>query len=244
MERKIGNYKSSIASLTLSDRVLRENTLILGENNSGKTHLANKIREFVISSDVPTIYFDFSDPDIDKIEDRFKKSVHFHYMRFDESEAFEKALDEAIAQKKDIYMAVNPEFFSCKKEVKSKLSQVIQKKELLENYYYFMQVIVQPEGFFTKFEDFVFYIFDMINMKKFGLTFVSQPNEIFENNRIKLLFSMLYVGRCSNAYYYNTVVLRSLPPHHFVHQVRVDHKSLLFNPIKTDIVCIDTSDDL
>ena len=120
---------------------------------------------------------------------------------------------------------------------------MIQKKELLEHYYYFMQVIVQPEGFFTKFEDFVFYIFDMINMKKFGLTFVSQPNEIFENTRIKLLFSFLYVGRCSNAYYYNTVILRSLPTHHFVHQVRLDHKSLLFNPIKTDIVCIDTAEE-
>ena len=169
-----------------------ENTLILGETGSGKTHLSNKIREFVINSGVPTIYFDFSNPDLDKIEDRFKTSTHFHYMCFDESLEFEKALDEAISEKKDIYMAVNPEFFSSKKELKSQLSEVIQKKELLENYYYFMQVIVKPEGFFTKFEDFVFYIFDIINMKKYGLTFVSQPNEIFENTRIKLLFSFLY----------------------------------------------------
>ena len=115
MERKIGNFKSSIASLTLSDRVLRENTLILGETNSGKTHLANKIREFVISRDVPTIYFDFSDPDLDKIEDRFKRSTHFHYMRFDESDAFEEALEQAIAQKKDIYMAVNRSISPAKK---------------------------------------------------------------------------------------------------------------------------------
>jgi DNA helicase HerA-like ATPase len=239
MEQKIGNFKSSIATLRLNKRTLMENTLILGETGSGKTHLSNKIREFVINSGVPTIYFDFSNPDLDKIEDRFKTSTHFHYMCFDESLEFEKALDEAISEKKDIYMAVNPEFFSSKKELKSQLSEVIQKKELLENYYYFMQVIVKPEGFFTKFEDFVFYIFDIINMKKYGLTFVSQPNEIFENTRIKLLFSFLYLGRCSNAYYYNTAILRNLKPHHFVHQVRLDHRTLLFNPIKTDIVCID-----
>lgn len=243
MEQRIGKYENSIASLKLTERTLYENTLILGETGSGKTHLSNKIREFVIQNEVPTIYFDFSDPDVDKIEDRFKTSAHFHYLRFDESEDFEKALDEAIAARKDIYMAVNPDFFATKKEIKSQLSKVIQKEELLQNYYYFMQVIVKPEGFFTKFEDFFFYILDIVNRKKFGLTFVSQPYETFENTKIKLLFSFLYLGHCSNAYYYNTALLRSLPPHNFLHQERLNYKTLLFSPIQTDVVCIDTEEN-
>ena len=242
MEKRIGKYENSIASLKLRERNLYENTLILGETGSGKTHLSNKMRDFAIESCIPTIYFDFSDPDLDKIEDRFKSSLHFHYMRFDESEAFEAAFDEAVAAKKDIYMAVNPDYFATKKEVKSKLSKMIQKETLLENYYYFMQVIVKPEGFFTRFEDFFFYILDIVNRKKFGLTFVSQPNETFENNKIKLLFSYLYLGRCSDAHYYNTAILRGMPPHHFLHQERMNYKTLLFNPIQTDIVCIDTEE--
>ena len=243
MEQRIGKYENSIASLKLTDRNLYENTLILGETGSGKTHLSNKIRDFVIQSGVPTIYFDFSDPDLDKIEDRFKTSERFHYMRFDESDAFKEAFDKAVAAKEDIYMAVNPEFFSTKKEIKSKLSHMIQDPELLKHYYYFMQVIVKPEGFFTKFEDFFFYILDIVNRKKFGLTFVSQPHEMFENTKIKLLFSFLYLGRCSHAYYYNTALLRSMPQHHFLHQERLNYKTLLFSPIQTDIVCIDHEEE-
>ena len=239
MEQKIGQFQNSIATLKLTDRTLKENTLILGETGSGKTHLANKIRKFVIDSGVPTIYFDFSNPDPDKIEERFKECTHFHYMRFDESDDFAKAFEDAIDAKKDIYMAVDPDFFSTKKEIKSKLSSMIQNPKLLENYYYFMQVIVKPEGFFTKFEDFFFYILDIVNRKKFGLTFVSQPHEMFENTKIKLLFSFLYLGRYSNAYYYNTALLRNMPQHHFLHQERLDYKTLLFSPIQTDIVRID-----
>lgn len=239
MKRIIGTFKSSIAKLELHDRVLRENTLILAEPDSGKTHLANKIREFVIANAIPTLYLDFSNPEIDQIEERFKNGAEFFYMRFDESDAFNTSLDTAIAERKNIYMAVNPSFFASKRDVKSKLSQMMQKRELLENYYYFMQEIASLEGFYTKFEDFIFYIFDLVNLKKFGLTFLTQPHEIFENPRIKLLFSFLYIGRCSNAYYYNTTVLRNMKPHTFLYQHRVDNRSLLFNSIQSDIVYID-----
>lgn len=239
MKRIIGTFKSSIAKLELHDRVLRENTLILAEPDSGKTHLANKIREFVIANAIPTLYLDFSNPEIDQIEERFKNGAEFFYMRFDESDEFNGALDTAIAERKNIYMAVNPSFFASKRDVKSKLSQMMQKRELLENYYYFMQEIASLEGFYTKFEDFIFYIFDLVNLKKFGLTFLTQPHEIFENPRIKLLFSFLYIGRCSNAYYYNTTVLRNMKPHTFLYQHRVDNRSLLFNSIQSDIVYID-----
>lgn len=239
MKRIIGKFKSSIAKLELQDRVLTENTLILAEPDSGKTHLANKIREFVIASGIPTLYLDFSNPEIDQIEERFKNGAEFMYMRFDESDEFNTALDTAIAERKNIYMAVSPTFFASKRDIKSKLSQMMQKRELLENYYYFMQEIASLEGFYTKFEDFIFYIFDLVNLKKFGLTFLTQPHEIFENPRIKLLFSFLYIGRCSNAYYYNTTVLRNMKPHTFLYQHRVDNRSLLFNNIQSDIVYID-----
>lgn len=239
MKRKIGHFKSSIANLELHDRVLRENTLILAEPGSGKTHLANKIREFVIAAGIPTLYLDFSDPDIDQIEERFKHGSEFYYMRFDESDAFDAALDAAIMDRKNIYMAVSPSYFASKRDIKSKLSKMMQKRELLDNYYYFMQDIADVEGFYTKFEDFIFYTFDLVNLKKFGLTFLTQPHEIFENPRIKLLFSFLYIGRCSNAYYYNTTVLRNMKPHTFLYQYRVDNRSLLFNNIQSDIVYID-----
>lgn len=239
MKRKIGKFKSSISTLELQDRVLRENTLILAEPDSGKTHLANKIREFVIDSGLPTLYLDFSDPDVDHIEERFKNGSEFYYMRFDESDAFNTALEKAIAERKNIYMAVNPSYFASKRDIKSKLSQMMQKRELLDNYYYFMQEIANLDGFYTKFEDFIFYIFDLVNLKKFGMTFLTQPHEIFENPRIKLLFSFLFVGRCSNAYYYNTTVLRNMKPHTFLYQHRVDNRSLLFNSIQSDIVYID-----
>ncbi|MDD5051639.1 MAG: ATP-binding protein [Sulfuricurvum sp.] len=239
MKRTIGKFKSSIAKLELQDRVLTENTLILAEPNSGKTHLANKIREFVMESGIPTLYLDFSDPELDQIEERFKHGSDFHYMRFDESDEFNSVLDTAIAERKNIYMAVNPSFFASKRDIKSKLSQMMQKRELLNNYYYFMQDIANVEGFYTKFEDFIFYTFDLVNLKKFGLTFLTQPHEIFENPRIKLIFSFLYIGRCSNAYYYNTTVLRNMKPHTFLYQHRVDNRSLLFNNIQSDIVYID-----
>lgn len=239
MKRKIGKFKSSISTLELKDRVLSENTLILAEPDSGKTHLANKIREFVIESGLPTLYLDFSDPEEEQIEERFKHGSDFLYMRFDESDEFNTALDAAIAERRNIYMAVNPSYFASKRDIKSKLSQMMQKRELLENYYYFMQEISSLEGFYTKFEDFIFYIFDLVNLKKFGLTFLAQPHEMFENPRIKLLFSFLFVGRCSNAYYYNTTVLRNMKPHTFLYQHRVDNRSLLFNSIQSDIVYID-----
>ncbi len=239
MKRKIGHFKNSIANLELHDRMLVENTLILAEPGSGKTHLANKIREFVIAAGLPTLYLDFSDPEVDQIEERFKHGSDFHYMRFDESEAFMGALDSAIAERQNIYMAVNPSYFANKRDIKSNLSKMMQKRELLDNYYYFMQDIANVEGFHSKFEDFIFYIFDLVNLKKFGLTFLAQPNEIFENPRIKLLYSFLFIGRCSKAYYYNTTVLRSMQPNTFLFQYRVDNRSLLFNNIQSDIVFID-----
>jgi hypothetical protein len=136
-------------------------------------------------------------------------------------------------------MAVDPSFFASKRSVKSQLSKTIQKRELLENYYYFFQEIESLNGFYTKFEDFIYYIFDLINMKKYGFTFLTLPNEIFEDSRIKLLFTFLYLGRCSNANYYNTAVLRSLKTNTFYYQHRVDNRSLLFNRIEADIAIID-----
>ncbi len=108
MKHKIGRFKSSIGALELDERVLYGNTLILAEEGSGKTHLANKIREFVMANDVPTLYLDFSDPDVNDVEERFSSSAQFFYMRFEESDRFCDALQEAIAQRKNIYMAVNP----------------------------------------------------------------------------------------------------------------------------------------
>jgi hypothetical protein len=58
-----------------------------------------------------------------------------------------------------------------------------------------------------------------------------------------LLFSFLYLGHCSSAYYYNTALLRNLPPHNFLHQERLNYKTLLFSPIQTDVVCIDTEEN-
>ncbi|MDD2829688.1 MAG: ATP-binding protein [Sulfuricurvum sp.] len=239
MRYKIGTFKNSIATLELKERTLYHNTLILGETGSGKTHLANKIRHFVMACGIPTLYLDFSDPSIDKIEEKFKDSDTFFYLRFEESEAFEEALNQAIAERRNIYMAVNPSYFASKRSIKSQLSKTIQKQELLDNYYYFFQEIESLNGFYTKFEDFIYYVFDLVNLKKFGFTFLTQPNEIFENPRIKLLFTFLYLGRCSNAHYYNTSVLRSLKTNTFYYQYRMDNRSLLFNQIKSDIAIID-----
>jgi hypothetical protein len=218
---------------------LFQNTLILGEEGSGKTHLANKIRHFVMENNIPTLYIDFSDPSIEKIEEKFKDSDTFFYLRFEESDDFEAALDKAIADRRNIYMAANPSYFVNKRNVKSKLSRMIQKHELLDNYYYFFHEIESLNGFYTKFEDFLYYIFDLVNIKKYGFTFLAQPNEIFEDSRIKLLFTFLYLGRCSNAHYYNTSVLRSLKTNTFFYQYRMDNRSLLFNQIQSDIAIID-----
>ncbi len=239
MKRKIGEFQSSIASLELENRVLTENTLILAETGSGKTHLANKIREFVIDNKIPTLYLDFSDPTPDQVEDKFKNGENFHYMQFDESDEFESKFDEAVAKRLDIYMAVSPSYFGTKRDVKSKLSKTIQKRELLDNYYYILQEIRSLEGFYKKFEDFIFYVFDLVSMKKYGMTFLARPDKMFENPRMKLLFSFLFVGRCSDAHYYNTSILRSMKPNTFLFQRRVDNCSLLFNNIESDIVYID-----
>lgn len=240
MRHTIGQFKNSISKVELKERTLYQNTLILGEAGAGKTHLANKIREYVIANTIPTLYLDFSNPSVDEVEPKYKENKgHFNYMQFDESDAFEQAFDQAVAERKDIYMAVDPGFFSTKRTVKSKLSKLIQKTELLQNYYYFMQDIKSLEGFHAKFEDFIFYIFHLINLKKFGLTFVTQPHDIFENPRIKLLFTFLFLGRCSHAHYYNTSILRSLPTNTFYYQFRTDNRSLLFNQIESDIVIID-----
>lgn len=239
MRTKIGTFKNSIATLELKSRTLYQNTLILGEEGSGKTHLANKIRHFVMASGIPTLYLDFSNPSVDKIEEKFKDSDTFFYLQFEESEAFENSLNKAIEERQNIYMAVNPAYFASKRSIKSQLSKTIQKPELLDGYYYFFQEIESLNGFYTKFEDFIYYIFDLVNLKKFGFTFLTQPHEIFEDSRIKLLFTFLYLGRCSNAHYYNTSVLRSLKTNTFYYQYRMDNRSLLFNQIKSDIAIID-----
>lgn len=239
MGYKIGHFQNSISALELRERTLYQNTLILGEEGSGKTHLANKIRRYVMENCIPTLYIDFSDPSIEKIEEKFKDSDTFFYLRFEESDEFEAVLDKAIEERRNIYMAANPSYFSNKRNVKSKLSRMIQKHELLDNYYYFFHEIESLNGFYTKFEDFLYYIFDLVNIKKFGFTFLAQPNEIFEDSRIKLLFTFLYLGRCSNAHYYNTSVLRSLKTNTFFYQYRTDNRSLLFNQIQSDVAIID-----
>lgn len=238
MKQKIGNIKNSIANLELVEQVIAQNTIILAEEGCGKTHLSNLIREYVMDNDVPTLYLDFSDPDVDAVETQFKKSERIFYLRFEESDAFDTALQEAIARRENIYMAVNPNYFSGKRDVKSRLSHTIQSAELLENYYYFFHEISLLNAFYTKFEDFMFYILSLVNLKKFGLTFLTQPHEIFEDHKIKLLFSFLYLGRCSNTNYYDTE-LRTLPAHTFIYQHRKDRRTLLFNVIESDVVTID-----
>ena len=239
MRRRIGRRKSSIAPLELKERVLHSNTLILAKEGSGKTHLANQIREFAMDSGVPTLYLDFSDPKIDDVEERFRSSGRFFYMQFEESEAFDAALQDAIKNRKHIYMAVKPNYFADKRDAKSKLSQMLQNSELLEHYYYFFHEIARLNAFYTNFEDFLLYIFGLVNLKKFGLTFLTQPHEIFEDPQVKLLFTFLFIGKCSSVHYYNTAVLKNLEPHTFLYQYRTAHRSLLFNPIKEDIVFID-----
>lgn len=239
MQKKIGQFKSSIAPLELNERTLYKNTLILAEEGSGKTHLANVIREFVIDSGVPTLYLDFSNPDVDAVEERFKSSGRFFYMQFEENEAFNAELQEAIDRKENIYMAVDPSFFTNKRDVKSEISKMLQKRGLLDNYYYIFHEIAQLDAFYTKFEDFLLYTLNLINLQKYGLTFLTQPHETFEDPQLKLLFTFLYLGKCSNANYYNTSMLKNLKPNSFHFQFRTDYRSLMFNPVKSDIVFID-----
>jgi len=234
----IGKHIDSIDKLKLEERVLYYNTLILAEQGSGKTNLACRIRNFVIDNNIPTLYLDFEDTNEDDIELRYKDK-HFNYIRFEESEEFDKAFDELVAQKKHIYMSVNSNYFSFKRDVKSKISQTLQKQEVLDNYYYFLHDITELNAFYTKFEDFLLYMFGLLNLKKYGMTFLAQPHEIFENPQLKLLFTFLYVGKCSNANYFNTASLRTFQKNRFMFQSRTAHRTLLFNEIRTSIVEID-----
>jgi hypothetical protein len=78
-----------------------------------------------------------------------------------------------------------------------------------------------------------------LNLKKYGLTFLAQPHEIFENPQLKLLFTFLYLGKCSNLKYYNTAVLKTLSKNVFLYQYRTGHRTLLFNDIVSNMVEID-----
>ena len=238
MRTKIGKYSDTINTLTLEDRVLTHNTLILGEQGSGKTNLACKIRNFAIDKGVPTLYLDFSNSSIDEVELRYKDAA-FNYIQFVDSQEFDKEFSQLVADKKHIYMAVDPKNFSGKKDQKSKLSETISQEGLLQNYYYFFHDIENLNGFYTKFEDFLLYMLGFINLQKFGFTFLAQPHSTFENPHLKLLFSFLYLGKCSNANYYNTAILKTLTKNKFYYQYRTDYPTLLFNDIKSNIVEID-----
>ncbi|QSZ40786.1 ATP-binding protein [Sulfurimonas aquatica] len=238
MRNKIGKYDNKINALELKDRMLCLNTLILAEQGSGKTNLACKIRNFAIDSNVPTFYMDFSNSFEENIELRYKDS-YFNYIQFSESEEFDKQLAELIKEKKHIYMAVSPEYFSNKKDERSKLSKTIANTDLLQNYYYFFHDIENLNGFYTKFEDFLLYMLGLMNMQKYGFTFLAQPHSIFENQNIKLLFSFLYLGRCSNLNYFNTSILKTLDKNRFYYQARTDSPTLLFNKIESNLVTVD-----
>jgi hypothetical protein len=238
MRDLIGTYENSIDSLRLKPRMLTTNTLILGEEGSGKTNLACRIRNFVIDNDVPTLYLDFSNSHQEEVELRYKDE-HFHYIQYDETEVFMHELQLLVAQKKHIYMAVNPNFFATKKDIKSKLTQTLQMPDLLDNYYYFFHDIANLNGFYTRFEDFLLYMLSLFNLKKYGITFLTQPHTTFENAQLKLLFTFLFVGKCSNLDYYNTAVLKTLQKNHFLFQQRTANRTLLFNDIKTSMVSID-----
>jgi len=238
MREIIGKYLDSIDVLKLENRMLKHNTLILGEQGSGKTNLACKIRNYVIDNGVPTLYLDFADSREDEIELRYKDE-HFNYIHFEESEAFDKAFDALIAQKKHIYMSVNPEKFCKKRDERSKLSQTIARQELLDDYYYFFHDIENLNGFYTQFEDFLLYMLSFTNVQKYGFTFLAQPHETFENPHLKLLFSFLFLGKCSNANYYNTAILKTLKKNKFYYQYRTAYPTLLFNEIKSAMVEVD-----
>jgi len=234
----IGKYLNTIDALKLEKRLLKHNMLILGEQGSGKTNLACKIRNYVIDNDVPTLYMDFNNSHEDDVELRYKDE-HFNYIRFAESEEFNAQLQALIAEKKHIYMAVDPNFFGNKRDVRSKLSQTISQQSLLDNYYYFFHDIENLNGFYTQFEDFLLYMLSFVNLQKYGFTFLAQPHSTFENPHLKLLFSFLFVGKCSNANYYNTSILKTLKKNKFYYQCRTAHPTLLFNDIASNMVQID-----
>ena len=237
MRDLIGHFENSIDALKLKPRVLTTNTLILGEEGSGKTNLACRIRNFVIDNDVPTLYLDFSNSHEQEVELRYKDE-HFNYIEYGETESFLQEFESLVAQRKHIYMAVNPNFFATKKDIKSKLTQTLQMPDLLDNYYYFFHDIANLNGFYTRFEDFLLYMLSLFNLKKYGITFLTQPHQIFENAQLKLLFTFLYVGKCSNLDYYNTAVLKTLQKNQFLFQQRTANRTLLFNDIKTSMVMI------
>jgi hypothetical protein len=237
----IGKYLDTIDALRLEKRMLQHNTLILGEEGSGKTNLACRIRNFVIDNEVPTLYMDFANSNEEDVELRYKDE-HFNYIRFDETEEFEAAFNKLVEERKHIYMAVNPSFFSNKRDQKSKLSKTISQQVLLDNYYYFFHDIENLNGFYTKFEDFLLYMLSFVNLQKYGFTFLAQPHETFENPHLKLLFSFLFVGKCSNANYFNTAILKTLKKNKFYYQYRTDHPTLLFNDIKSSMVLINEYD--
>ena len=237
MRDLIGHFENSIDALKLKPRVLTTNTLILGEEGSGKTNLACRIRNFVIDNDVPTLYLDFSNSHEQEVELRYKDE-HFNYIEYGETESFLQEFESLVAQRKHIYMAVNPNFFATKKDIKSKLTQTLQMPDLLDNYYYFFHDIANLNGFYTRFEDFLLYMLSLFNLKKYGITFLTQPHQTFENAQLKLLFTFLYVGKCSNLDYYNTAVLKTLQKNQFLFQQRTANRTLLFNDIKTSMVMI------
>jgi len=238
MRNIIGKYLDTIDALRLEERILKHNTLILGEEGSGKTNLACKIRNYVIDMDVPTLYMDFSNSNEEDVELRYKDE-HFNYIQFNESEAFDKEFGELIEENKHIYMAVDPNFFAKRRDERSKLSKIISQQKLLDNYYYFFHDIENLNGFYTKFEDFLLYMLSFGNLQKHGFTFLAQPHETFENPHLKLLFSFLFLGKCSNADYYNTATLKTLKKNKFYYQYRTDYPTLLFNEIVSSMVKVD-----
>ncbi|MCW8896027.1 ATP-binding protein [Sulfurimonas sp.] len=238
MRDKLGKYLGTIDTHKLKERTLYYNTLILAEEGAGKTNLACKIRNFVIDNGVPTLYMDFANSHEDEIELRYKDE-HFNYIRFEESEEFDAAFGKLIKEKKHIYLAVDPNYFSNKRDAKSKLTQTIWQQELLDNYYHFFHDIENLNGFYSKFEDFLLYMLGFANQQKYGFTFLAQPHSTFENQQVKLLFSFLYLGKCSNLNYYNTGRLKSLQKNRFFHQYRTAYKTVVFSDIKSNFVDID-----
>lgn len=238
MRNVIGKYNDAIGSLELKERSLYYNTLILGEHGAGKTNLACRIRDFVIDSKVPTFYVDFSDSNEEDIEMRYKDQ-HFNYIKYEETDEFDKELDKLIKEKKHIYMAANPSYFDTSvRRVKSRLTNTIQKQELLDNYYYFLHDIENLNGFYVQFDDFLLYMLGFSKLAKYGLTFLAQPHKTFENRHIKLMFTYLFIGKCTNLDYYNTASLKNLVKNRFLYQFRTEYPTLLFNDIKTHSVDI------
>lgn len=238
MRDNIGKYNDALGSLELKERHLYYNTLILGEHGAGKTNLACRIRDYVIDSDVPTFYIDFSDSNEEDIEMRYKDN-HFNYIKYEETEEFDEKLQALIDTKKHIYMSANPSYFdTSKRHVKSRLTKTIQKQELLDSYYYFFHDIENLSGFYVKFSDFLLYMLSFSKLAKYGLTFLAQPHKIFENAHLKLMFTYLFIGRCSNIDYFNTASLKNLVKNRFLYQYRTEYPTLLFNEIKTHSVDI------